>query len=100
MISTSLTLDTCNMHLRGLIFISDVVNREKEPHIRCIHLIYSKVGNTLCSESSYFFPLTIKGVEIIRSDEDILSKKREKERERKGGREAEGEVPNMQSMRN
>lgn len=59
------------MHLRGLILISRIVSTEKEPHIRCIHLTYSEVGNTLCPESSYFFPLTIKGVETICSDEVI-----------------------------
>lgn len=81
------------MHLRGLIFISRIVNREKEPHIRCIHLTYSIVGNMLCPESSYFFPPTIKGVETICSDEvihalaDISIQKREREKERERGRE-------------
>lgn len=76
------------MHLRGLIFISGIVNKEKEPHIRYVHLIYSKVGNALCPESSYFFPLTIKEFETICSDEvihsvvDIPIRKREGEGER------------------
>lgn len=46
----------------------------------------------LCPESSYFFPLTSKGVEIICSEEvihvlaNIPIQKREREREREGGR--------------
>lgn len=73
--------------------MSCTVNGEKEPLVRCIHLTYSKLGNMLYPESSYFSPLTTKGVETICSDEVIhtladipIQKKKEREGERKRGR--------------
>lgn len=95
MIPLYLTLDTCDMHLTGFIFISCTVNRGKETPVRCINLTRSKLGNMLYPESSYFSPLTIKGIETISSDEaihtlaEIFIQKKKKKGERKRGRKGE-----------